>query len=69
MLITGLISDMVGLKSRNPSLRCMVAIGGYNPALERVWYTMAASSTARVNFARNIQRFLIANRLDGVGEF
>jgi hypothetical protein len=60
---------MVGLKSRNPSLRCLVAIGGYNPALEKDWYTMAGNPTYRSNFARNVQRFLIANRLDGVGEF
>jgi GH18 family chitinase len=59
---------MVELKSRSPSLKCLVAIGGYNPALESAWYTMASDSASRLNFAKNVQRFLIANRLDGVGK-
>lgn len=52
----------------NPNLRTMVAVGGYNPDMVPLWYTMAENYDYRMNFARNILAFLQANNLNGVGE-
>lgn len=59
---------MVAKKSQNPSLKCLVAVGGYNPDLESAWYEMAENPTARGNFARNVLSFLGTHRLDGIGK-
>jgi len=64
--VTTLLQGLVALKAQNPNLRALVAIGGYNADLITPWYTLAASSTARQNFARNIQQFIITHNLDGV---
>jgi GH18 family chitinase len=59
---------MIALKAQNPSLKCIAAVGGYNPDLESAWYKMAESSVTRSNFARNILAFLSSHKLDGIGE-
>lgn len=57
------------MKSQNPNLKALVAIGGYNTDLVTPWYTLAASSAARQNFARNIREFIVRHYLDGVGMY
>lgn len=63
----GLISECVRYKSQNPRLKCIVAVGGYNPDLVLPWYQMAESSAARLNFANNLLNFIRNTGLDGVG--
>jgi len=65
-LVTSLLQGLVAMKSQNPNLKTLVAIGGYNQDLITPWYTMAASPAARQNFARNIREFIARNYLDGV---
>lgn len=67
--IVGLIQGLVAMKSQNPNLKAMVAIGGYDPEMVTPWYTLAASPAARQNFARNIREFIARNYLDGVGMY
>lgn len=56
------------MKSINPNLKALVAIGGYNDDLITPWYTLAASPAARQNFARNLREFVARHYLDGVGK-
>jgi chitinase len=65
---TDLIRQLVALKSRNPNLKVMAAVGGYNPGLDGVWPSMAGNSGARNNFASNVLPFLQNNGLDGIGK-
>lgn len=57
------------MKSQNPNLKTMVAIGGYNLGMVEPWYTLAASPSARQNLARNLRVFIARNALDGVGMY
>lgn len=64
----GLISSLVDLKSRNPNLKVLAAVGGYNEALIPIWSSVAANAVTRVDFANNILVFIRKNRLDGIGK-
>lgn len=57
------------MKAQNPNLKTMVAVGGYSPDMVTPWYTLAANSVARQNFARNIREFIARHYLDGVGMY
>lgn len=57
------------MKAQNPNLKAMVAVGGYSPDMVTPWYTLAANSAARQNFARNIREFIARHYLDGVGMY
>ena len=58
----------MNLKRRNPNLKVLVAIGGYNPDLITAWYRMAENRESRNNFARNILNLIRSQNLDGIGE-
>lgn len=62
------IVQMVHLKSINPNLKVLAAIGGYNEPLVPIWSAMAANPTTRANFARNIYNFVVTHGLDGIGK-
>jgi chitinase len=66
---TEYIRQLVSLKSKNPNLKILAAIGGYNEGLVASWSNLAGSSAARNNFANNILSFLQNNNLNGIGEF
>jgi chitinase len=57
----------VALKSRNPNLKVLAAVGGYNDGLVSAWTNMARNSGARNNFASNVLSFLQSNNLNGIG--
>lgn len=59
----------MSLKSRNPNLKFMAAVGGYNEGLASAWSNLAGNSGARNNFASNVLSFLQSNNLNGIGEF
>lgn len=59
---------MVGLRSQNPSLQLIAAVGGYNEPLVPVWSAMAANAGTRNNFAQNCLSFIQRNNLNGIGE-
>jgi GH18 family chitinase len=56
------------LKTKNPHVKLLAAVGGYNLDLVPLWYTLAESPTSRLNFARNVRAFLQKTKLDGIGE-
>ena len=56
------------MRSRNPSLKVLAAVGGYNEPLVPVWSAMAANAGSRDNFARNVLSLLQRNNLNGIGE-
>lgn len=64
----GYLRELVGLKSQNPNVQILAAVGGYNEPLVPVWSAMAANAGSRDNFARNVLSFLQRNNLNGIGE-
>lgn len=66
--VTALIRSLFGLRSMNPNIKLLAAVGGYNEDLIPIWSRMAASSTARQAFANNVLSFLRQYNLNGIGE-
>lgn len=62
-----LIRQLVSLKSRNPNLKVMAAVGGADSSLLSDWSSLAGSLSIRDNFAANVLTFLQNNNLDGIG--
>ncbi|XP_019556814.3 chitotriosidase-1-like [Aedes albopictus] len=58
------LQRFVGLKSRNPSVKLMVAIGGWNEG-STTYSTMAASATLRKAFIDSVVSFLQTYKFDG----
>jgi chitinase len=54
------------MRSRNPNLKIIAAIGGWSDAMMYVWSDMAANSDSRTNFANNIFNFLQRFNLNGI---
>lgn len=65
---SGYLSRLNSLKTQNPSLKIIAAVGGYNENLVPVWSSMAANANYRENFALNVLSFLKKTNLDGIGE-
>lgn len=64
--VTAHLQAVNAIKAINPSLQIIVAVGGYNAPLVPVWSAMAASATARQNFANNLASFVAQHNLNGV---
>lgn len=64
----GFIESLVAMKRQNPNLKTLAAVGGYNPEMIPLWYTLAENSESRIKFARNILHFLERTHLDGIGK-
>jgi chitinase len=62
----GYINKLLTLKSQNPNLKFIAAVGGYNEALVPAWSSLAANF--RSNFAKNVLFFLQKYNLNGIGE-
>lgn len=62
------LRSLTSLRSQNPNLKVLVAIGGYHEPLIPIWSSVAANPELRINFARNILNFLQRFDLNGVGE-
>ena len=58
-------ATIVGYKQRNPKLRVVASIGGWNYP-SAYFSTMAATAAGRGAFAASVKQYLSANRLDGV---
>lgn len=63
-----LISSVVGLRTQNPNLKIIAAIGGANDKLIPTWSSVAANAKTRLNFANNILAFIKKTNINGVGE-
>jgi len=62
----GYIAELRALRSAFPHLHIIVAMGGWNEPLVPVWSAMAASPTARANFANNCLQLCQQQQLDGI---
>jgi chitinase len=54
------------MRKINPKLKILASIGGWNESLLYTWSNLAADSTARYNFARNIFNFIQRFNLSGI---
>lgn len=54
------------MRTKNPNLKILVAIGGSNRELVDDWSNLAANSTSRNNFAGNAFNFLQRLKLNGI---
>lgn len=64
--VTSYLTQMVALKTQNPALKVMVAIGGWNEGLYAAWYETAEDPVKRKNFAEDSLRITKKFNLDGV---
>lgn len=62
------IRNLIGFKAKNPKLKVMVSIGGFQKHLLPVWSKVAGDQKLRKNFTTNVRSFIEKYRLDGVGE-
>jgi chitinase len=60
------LQDAIKLRSRNPSLKILAAIGGYNDEMVHPWSNLAANSGSRLNLANNIVNILQRFNLNGI---
>lgn len=65
---TGLIRQITNLRSQNPNLKILAAVGGYNEPMVPLWSSLAANANYRSTFANNIYNFIVKNNLNGIGE-
>jgi chitinase len=63
---TNALQQATQMRSRNPNLKIIAAIGGWSDAMMYVWSDMAANSNSRTNFANNIFNFLQRFNLNGI---
>jgi Glycosyl hydrolases family 18 len=63
---TNALQQATQMRSRNPNLKIIAAIGGWSDAMMYVWSDMAANSNSRMNFANNIFNFLQRFNLNGI---
>lgn len=56
----------MALKNQNPSLKIMIAVGGWN-AGSGPFSTMVSNPGVRRNFVNNAVKFLKDNKFDGLG--
>ena len=64
--VAGHLSKLNSLKSQNPNLKIIAAVGGYNENLISTWSSMAANSVSRSTFARNCLQFIQKYNLNGI---
>lgn len=62
----GLYSKVVDLKKKNPQLKVLIGVGGWNHGPKN-FSDMVHDDNKRANFIRNSISFLKENRFDGIG--
>ena len=63
-LLTGSYKSAIGLKGQNPSLKVMLAIGGWNEGGKK-YSAMAKSEQSRQTFIRSVVEFMKEHGFDG----
>ena len=57
--------DVIALKDKNPDLKVMLAIGGWNEGVKK-YSKMASTPENRSNFVQSVRKFLTHHNFDGL---